>query len=159
MYRRADLYCGPFPGINHTKITYMSLFKKRKNDVQVGNYVYHIENGYVKVKDVAGNTSHRISTLTLKGRFVLDAIRRYRDDKSTAKWLENYSAIMLNVLLCVPDNDFFADLNTACLACISRHKNLYSIKEDISKEEDDAILEEEKNRHEAMEVLKHEGQN
>ena len=61
---------------------------------------------------------------------------------------------MFNVLSCVPDAEFFDALNKASVDCVNRHKDLYGIKENIGKEEDDAILSEQKELNEAMEELK-----
>lgn len=124
-------------------------FKINKSDMQVGNFVYHIEKDAVKVSDISGVVSHRISTLIPKGQFILGAIK----EKQT-KWLEAYAVVMFNALSCVSDEQFLTDVNKAAVDCISRHPQLYGLKPDIDKAEDDKILQNEKEVHEAVESLK-----
>ena len=129
--------------------------KISKKDVRVGNFAFHAESDFVKVYDINNIMSHRISTLTPKGKILAMALE---DRDANERWLMNYVAVMFNVLSCVPDPEFFADLNRAAEACLSRHKDLYGIKEDISEEEDAAILDGERNFQKAMDEFAKEGQ-
>lgn len=124
-------------------------FKINKDDTRVGNFVYHIERDAVKVSDINDVVSHRISTYTTKGQFILGAIK----EKQT-EWLEAYAVVMFNVLCCVTDEQFLNDVNKATVDCIGRHPQLYGLKSDIDKVEDDKILQNEKEVHDAVETLK-----
>lgn len=131
--------------------------RKRKigrNDTRIGNFVFHLENGAVKVSDLNGIVSHRISTLIPKGKFLEMALKEKKEE-----WLHGYCAVMFNALSCVPDAEFFDALNKAAVDCVNRHKDLYGIKDNIGKDEDDAILSEQKELNEAMEELKDESKN
>ena len=125
--------------------------KVGKDDVRVGNFIFHSENGYVKVMDLSGFVSHRISGVIPKGRFVLAAMQ---DSKAKEQWLHNYAAVMFNVLSCVPDAEFFERVNTAATECVQRHPELYGLKPDISDEEDKAIVESQRELDKAMSELK-----
>lgn len=132
------------------------MFKKRiktpkvsGKDRRVGNFIYHREEDYIKVFDINGVISHRYSILTSKGMSLLSI---YEDGNETA--LQNYAVVMFNVLGCVPDGEFLQKVNEAALECINRHPELYGLKKDIGKEEDDAILQEERELEEAKEEIR-----
>lgn len=124
-------------------------FKINKSDKRIGNFVYHPENDAVKLSDISGLITHRVSTLIPKGQFIAGAIENDYD-----KWLEAYAVVMFNVLSCVPDEQFLNELNNAAVNCVERHPQLYGLKKDIDKAEDDAILKDQKEYHEAIESLK-----
>ena len=126
-----------------------------KNDVRIGNFVFHQEADYIKVYDINNMVSHRISTLIPKGQLLSMALK---DRVKNEQWLMNYVAVTFNVLSCIPDNDFFADINKAAEACLSRHKNLYGIKDEVDPEEDAKVLESEKETAEVLEKMKEEGE-
>lgn len=119
---------------------------KRKKDKRVGNFTIHKEPLHLKFSDLYGLVTHRVSTLIPKGRFLEMGIEQGQD-----AFLEAYCTVMHNVLSCVPDSDFLSELNKAAAECAERHKDLYNIKEDIDKKEDDAILEGQKELNEELE--------
>ena len=125
-------------------------FKINKGDRRVGNFVYHLERDAVKVSDINGIVSHRISTFTPKGQFVAMAV----EQKDKEDWLMAYAVTVFNVLSCVPDATFMEELNKSAKDCIERHPDIYGIKKDISKEEDDKVVADQKELHEAVESLK-----
>lgn len=125
-------------------------FKINKGDRQVGNFVYHLEKYAVKVSDINGIVSHRISTLTPKGQFVAMAV----EQKDKEDWLMAYAVTVFNMLCVVPDETFMSELNKSAKDCLERHRDLYGLKKDIDRAEDDKILENEKEIHEAVESLK-----
>ncbi len=53
----------------------------------------------------------------------------------------------------VPDRDFMHDIDNACVAGINRKQELYGLKEDISKSDDDRILQEERELREGLDVF------
>ena len=125
--------------------------KLDKRDVRVGNFVYTIEPDHIKVQDISLTVTHRIHRGIAKSQLLemmLEDPARYKND------LHNYATLMYNLLCTVPDAKFYEDMNTAVLACINRHKDVYGIKEDITPAEDAKILQEEKELHEAVEEIK-----
>lgn len=133
----------------------MKKFRISKKDIRIGNFAFHVEPDFVKVYDINNMVSHRISTLMPKGKLLAMALK---DWEKNEQWLMNYVAVMFNVMSCVPDNDFFADINKAAEACLSRHKDLYGIKDEVDPEEDAKMLESEKETAEVMEKIKEEGE-
>lgn len=125
-------------------------FKINKGDRRVGNFVYHLEKNAVKVSDINGIVSHRISTFTPKGQFVAMAV----EQKDKEDWLMAYAVTAFNVLSCVPDATFMEELNKSAKDCLERHPDIYGVKPGIDKADDDKILENEKEVHDAVETLK-----
>lgn len=125
--------------------------KLDKRDTRVGNFVYTLEPDHIKVQDISLTITHRINRHIAKGQLLemmLEDPKKYGND------LHNYATLMYNLLCTVPDATLYEDLNTAVLACINRHKDVYGIKENIGKAEDDKILQEERELHEAVEEIK-----
>lgn len=125
--------------------------KLDKRDTRVGNFVYTLEPDHIKVQDISLTITHRINRHIAKGQLLemmLEDPKKYGND------LHNYATLMYNLLCTVPDATLYEDLNTAVLACINRHKDVYGIKENIGKAEDDNILQEERELHEAVEEIK-----
>ena len=125
-------------------------FKINKGDRRVGNFVYHLEKNAVKVSDINGIVSHRISTFTPKGQFVAMAV----EQKDKEDWLMAYAVTVFNVLCAVPDATYMEELNKSAKECVERHPDIYGVKPNIDESEDDKILENEKEVHEAVETLK-----
>lgn len=125
--------------------------KIASGDVRVGNFIYHKEEGYIKISDVAGMISHRLSIFIPKGRLLMEAMEQQTE--GAKRFLENYAVVMFNVMGCVVDNKFLAEINDAAHGAINRHKDIYGIKEDISDKEDNQILQEVKETQEAIKEL------
>ena len=71
-------------------------------------------------------------------------------------WLVNYAAMVWLFSNIVTDEQFFHDIDKACIDCVNRHKDFYGINEDIPTEEDAEILQESKEVYEAIEEMKKE---
>lgn len=125
-------------------------FKISRGDRRVGNFVYHLEKDAVKVSDINSMVSHRISTFTPKGQMVAMAV----EQKDKEDWLMAYAVTVFNVLSCIPDATFMEELNRSTVECIDRHPEIYNIKRDIDKAEDDAIVDNERDLHRVAEELK-----
>ena len=133
------------------KTTKDGKLKLSKDERQFGNFIIKNEAEYVKITDINGNMSHRLSKNLNMGQMLAIAIK----DRQTA-WIENYSALVWLFSNIVTDEQFFLDINKACEDCAMRHPEIYGIKETISEEEDKEILEEVKGTEEAIEELKKE---
>ena len=125
--------------------------KLTKDEKQFGNFIIKNESEYVKITDINGNLSHRVSKQLNIGQMLSIALK----DKQTT-WLENYSALVWFFSNIVTDEQFFVDINRACEDCAMRHPELYGMKKDIAPEEDREIVEESRQVYDSIEQLKDE---
>lgn len=137
----------------------MKVWKKRKQKLskderKIGNFIYKVEDDHIKIRDINGNMTHRMSKIMNIGRMIEVALKEGHDD-----WLLNYALLTWEYSNMVADEQFFVDIDRACVDCVNRNKELYGIKEDISAEEDKEILEEVRQTYEAIEELKKEEAN
>lgn len=125
--------------------------KLAKNEKQIGSFVYKSEENHVKITDINSNLSHRVSTALNIGRMIESALKDKRDN-----WLHNYAAMLWNFSNIVTDEQFFLDIDKACVDCVNRHKEFYGIEEDITAEKDQEIIEESKEVYDAIGDFKNE---
>lgn len=123
--------------------------EQKLKTIRVGNFELIQEKEHIKVKDINGIASHRISLDTPKGILLRMAV-----DNDSVNWLQGYVTCMFNVLSCVPDEAFLEEINRSAVNCVLRHPELYGVKEDISDAEDAEILKDQKELNEAFESLK-----
>lgn len=122
--------------------------KKEMEQYRSGNFKIILGEDGVTVSDLMDGVSHKVSDDIAKGVFL-----RLMAKDDYEEWLEAYGAVMHLVISTVPDMEFLNALQTAALECVDRHKDLYGINPDISKEDDDLILAEEKELSEELEQL------
>ena len=125
--------------------------KLSKDERQVGNFVWKNEAEHIKITDINSNLSHRVSKHLNIGRMLEMALKEKHDN-----YLGNYAAMVWLFSNIVTDEQFFLDIDKACVDCVNRHKEFYGIKEDITPEQDKEILEEARETYEAIEELKKE---
>lgn len=123
--------------------------KLENNDHKVGNFVFTMEKGHVKVQDINTTFSHRVTLASAKGAMLATLIKEEMDVA-----LQNYAIVMYNVLGVVPDMQFLSDVNKLTVECSERHKDVYGIGEPLSDEEDKKVLEDTKEFMEAAETVK-----
>ena len=133
------------------KTTKDGKLKLSKDERQVGNFVYKNEPEYIKICDINSQMTHRVAKHLNIGRMLEMALKEKQDN-----YLANYAAMTWLYSNIVTDEQFFLDIDKACVACVNRHKEFYGIKEDITPEQDKEILEEFKEVYEAIEELKKE---
>lgn len=119
-------------------------------DVRVGNFVYTDEDGYVKLQDISRTVVQRISKDTAKGRLLSLMLSA---PEESAKFLEAYAAVSYNFLGVVVDPRLLVEVNAATVACLNRHGDVYGMKDDVTAEEDAAVLREERELRDAMEDI------
>lgn len=119
-------------------------------DIRVGNFVFHEEDGHVKVEDVAGAMSARVSKYIAKGQFLVMAMDECAGDDGLRNYLQNIAATTFNFLSCVPDYEFMREVNEAVGRCLDRHKDIYGIKEVVDAEEDAKDLQDVKETQESI---------
>ena len=125
--------------------------KLSKGERQIGNFVWKNEAEHIKITDINSNLSHRVSKHLNIGRMLEVALKEKHDN-----YLGNYAAMVWLFSNIVTDEQFFLDIDKACVDCVNRHKEFYGIKEDITPEQDKEILEEARQTYDAIEELKKE---
>jgi hypothetical protein len=133
------------------KTTKDGKLKLSKDERQIGNFVWKNEENHIKICDINSQMTHRVAKHLNIGRMLEIALKEKRD-----QYLANYAAMTWLFSNIVTDEQFFLDIDKACVDCVNRHKEFYGIKEDITKENDDEILQEAKETIEAIEELKKE---
>lgn len=136
------------------KTTKDGKLKLSKDERQIGNFVYKNEPEYIKICDINSQMTHRVAKHLNIGRMLEMALKEKQDN-----YLANYAAMTWLYSNIVTDEQFFLDIDKACVSCVNRHKEFYGIKEDITPEQDKEILEESKEVYEAIEELKKEDTN
>lgn len=125
--------------------------KLSKDERQIGNFVYKNEAEHIKICDINSQMTHRVAKHLNIGRMLEMALKEKRD-----QYLANYAAMTWLYSNIVTDEQFFLDIDKACVACVNRHKEFYGIEEDITPERDKEIIQEAKETYEAIEELKKE---
>ena len=125
--------------------------KLSKGERQIGNFVWKNEAEHIKITDINSNLSHRVSKTLNIGRMLEMALKERHDN-----YLGNYASMVWLFSNIVTDEQFFLDIDKACVDCVNRHKEFYGIKEDITPEQDKEILQEAKETYDAIEELKKE---
>lgn len=131
------------------KTTKEGRLKLAKGERQIGNFIYKDEPEYIKISDINSQMTHRVSKHLNIGRLLEMALKERSDN-----YLANYASMTWLYSNIVTDEQFFMDINKACVDCVERHKEFYGIKEDITTEQDAEILQEAKETYEAIEELK-----
>lgn len=122
--------------------------KLEPGEYRSGNFVYKREGTHVKIIDINSQMSHRMACHLNVGRLLNEALTLKSDN-----FLHEYASMLWLFSNVVPDRDFMREINDACVACINRKKELYGLKEDINKSEDDRILQEERELREGLDAM------
>lgn len=125
--------------------------KLSKDERQIGSFIYKNEPEYIKICDINSQMTHRVAKHLNIGRMLEMALKEKKD-----QYLANYAAMTWLYSNIVTDEQFFLDIDKACVDCVNRHKDFYGIKDDITTEQDAEILQEAKETYEAIEELKKE---
>lgn len=131
------------------KTTKEGRLKLAKGERQIGNFIYKDEPEYIKISDINSAMTHRVSKHLNIGRLLEIALKERSDN-----YLANYASMTWLYSNIVTDEQFFMDINKACVDCVERHKEFYGIKDDIAPETDKEILDEVQGAQEAIEELK-----
>lgn len=123
--------------------------KLTKGERQIGNFIFKNEPEYIKISDINSAMTHRVSKHLNIGRLLEMALKERSDN-----YLANYASMTWLYSNIVTDEQFFMDINKACVDCVERHKEFYGIKDDITPEQDKEILNEVQGAQEAIEELK-----
>ncbi len=133
------------------RITKDGKLKLSKDERQIGNFIWKNEPEHIKICDINSQVTHRVSKSLNIGRMLEMALKEKKE-----QYLANYAAMTWLFSNIVTDEQFFLDIDKACVDCVNRHKEFYGIKEDITPERDKEILQEAQETYEAIEELKNE---
>ena len=122
--------------------------KLSKDERQIGNFIFKNEPEYIKISDINSAMTHRVSKHLNIGRLLEMALKERSDN-----YLANYASMTWLYSNIVTDEQFFMDINKACVDCVERHKEFYGIKDDIAPETDKEILDEVQGVQEAIREL------
>lgn len=131
------------------KVNKNGKLRLEKNEKQIGNFVFKNEAEHIKICDINSQITHRVAKHLNIGRMLEMAFMEKKD-----QYLGNYAAMVWLFSNIVTDEQFFMDIDNACVACVNRHKEFYGIKEDIAPEADKEILQEAKETYDAIEELR-----
>jgi hypothetical protein len=130
------------------KTTKEGRLKLAKGERQIGNFIFKNEPEYIKISDINSAMTHRVSKHLNIGRLLEMALKERSDN-----YLANYASMTWLYSNIVTDEQFFMDINKACVDCVERHKEFYGIKDDIAPETDKEILDEVQGAQEAIREL------
>lgn len=130
------------------KTTKDGKLKLSKDERQIGNFIFKNEPEYIKISDINSAMTHRVSKHLNIGRMLEWALKERSDN-----YLANYASMTWLYSNIVTDEQFFMDINKACVDCVERHKEFYGIKDDIASETDKEILDEVQGAQEAIREL------
>ena len=122
--------------------------KLSKDERQYGNFIWKNETEYIKISDINGNLTHRVSKELTIGQMMEIALK-----EKQGVWLENYATLLWYFSNIITDEQFFVDIDRVCNECAHRHPEIYGLVPNISKEEDDEILKESEEVYHAVEEL------
>lgn len=120
----------------------------QRGDYRTGNFIFHDEGTFIKVMAVSGIVSWRVLAASAIGQMVAIALKNHHDN-----WLRTYAAMNFSQLLVVPDTDYFTKHADIVNAQTQKHPELYGIDSDVSEDEDNRILKEEKELRDAVEEV------
>ena len=126
--------------------------KLSKDERQVGNFVFKNEPEHIKIMDINGSMSVRLSKTALNSGRLLDIQMKNKENG----FLHNYASLIYNITGLLVDEQFMVEVNDLCIACVNRHKDFYGIEEDLPLSRDKEILDEAKEVYDAIEGLKKE---
>lgn len=128
------------------KVKHNAQIRLQKGDYRVGNFVFTREPSYIRVVSITGIVSWRVSLDLSVGMLVLQAMREHHDN-----WLRTYASSVFSHLSVVPDNPFFVKHAVLVNEQVSAHPEFYGKAQPTDdKEEDDRILQEERELHETI---------
>lgn len=122
-------------------------------EYRVGNFLYKDNGKYLEISDISGQFSFKVSPFSNSGLIIAAALDRKGELDS---FLRAYASILLMFVNSVPDYIYFESMVKASNECYKRVGASLGIFDDISKEEDDKILNEVRTELEEIEKLKNE---
>ena len=97
-----------------------------KNERRIGNFLVKEEPGHMKLTDLGGVMSFRVSKKMPVGVWLYNLYKR--KDDSAGDTLKVFVSTVWSTLSVVPDDEYIQLLLTGSRACLERHKEWYGMK-------------------------------
>lgn len=110
---------------------------------RIGNFIVKDEDGHIKLSDIGGLFTHRMSKATPIGAFLKGAWDEMSADEQTKKGIGNWIAVIFTVFATVPDVDFMTEVYESAERCMQRHPEAYGMSAGPGAEEENAQVERE----------------
>lgn len=117
--------------------------KLEKGEQRFGNFICGIESDCIRVADINHTFMSVVNLQTARGQQLKEMLAGAWKSKNKRQFMEAYCTVMMQCSTCVVDYPLLTAMMQDSHDCIFRHKDVYGIKDEISKEEDDKILKEE----------------
>nr|DAN57915.1 MAG TPA: hypothetical protein [Caudoviricetes sp.] len=133
------------------KINKEGEIKLSKGEYKVGNFIIKDEENHFKI--FTANAPIRLPVWSIRyrkdmaiARFIQYCIENLNNE-NYVKHLHNWLAVMYNVTAIVPEGVFLTEANEAAIKSLKNNPTLYGINgKQLSNEEDNTVLEEEKEK-------------
>lgn len=114
------------------KVTKDGRVKLEFRERRAGNYFFKMENGHIKIQDINGVFSVRVSVRMPIGIWLKSIIEKGAEGEAT---LKTYAAVLWSMLSVAPDDEFVQDIIKSSQSALERHPDWYGFKADASEEE------------------------
>lgn len=145
------------------KINKEGEIKLSKGEYKVGNFIFKDEENHFKI--FTANAPIRLPMWSIRyrkdmaiARFIQYCIENLNNE-NYVKHLHNWLAVMYNVTAIVPEGVFLTETNEAAIKSLKNNPALYGISpEQLSDDEDNYILKEEREKVELMDKIDADGE-
>lgn len=135
--------------------------KLERRDLRLGNFVFTDEKGAISLSDIGGLMKIRLNEELTSAKIIKIFMESAKGgDESASNALAAYATVMYNLISSSPFHrtqedgfNFLVELNNLVVRCVNVNKDLYGLKEDISLEEDNEIVEDLKGVNEFEEKI------
>lgn len=122
--------------------------KLERRDLRIGNFVLTDEGEGVSLSDIGGLMKLRLSGDLTSAKIIKMFMESAKEgDENSKTALAAYVTVMYNLCSTSPFHrtqedgfNFLLELNKLVIRCVNLNKDLYGLKEDISAEEDEEIV-------------------
>lgn len=127
-----------------------------RGEQRFGNFVVKDSGNAIEVTDINLTCKHIVSVGTARGVQLREMLSVAWKKKNARKFIEAYCTVIFQTLTCVVDYELLSALLKDGQDCIGRHKDIYGIKDEVDKADDDAVLREEVELAETIEAVRKE---
>lgn len=123
-----------------------------KNERRIGNFFVKDEAEHIKLSDLGGVFSHRVSKKMPVGIWLKNVFDMGKEGAST---LQTYIATIWSAFSVAPDDEYVSDLLSATEHALSRHPDWYGVNLEPEEGKSDAdVIEEERELQEFVDKVK-----
>ncbi len=144
------------------KINKKGEIKLSKNEHKVVNFIIKEEDTFFKIFTANAPADMPMWSIRFRkdmfvARFIRQCLDNYNDE-NYIRILHNWLAVIYNATCVVPEYEFLKEINDSATKSVRSHPALYGLRpEQLSNEEDNDILEEEKEKVELIDKIDADG--